>query len=328
MVHHVGDAAVQRAGDLHDLRRLAADVGDPEFGGGAEGGLVVRRAGRAVERRVEVGQRLADRGAEIGELEVPLAGDRALGDDRRDAVGGRSAEQHRFRVRDLAGADLDRVHVHDAALVLVAISEEEGGGLEGTTRGVETLVGGPVVLLDAVDELGDDRGVGGLVVRGDDPVPSARGEGAAAFVAVAALAEVAALPEQVAVIGVAQRAGLEQRGGSGPGGVDIEVEDQRVLVDLGAAAVGLDAVVHHVGDAAVQRAGDLHDLRGLSADVGDPELGGGAEGGLVVRRAGRSVECRVEVGQGLADVGEQVGVIEVPLAGGRARGDRLGDAVG
>ena len=72
MVHHVADLAVEVAGDLHDLRGLAADVGHPERGGGAEAGLLLRHW-------IEVGQRLADRRREVAAIEVPLAGDLGTG---------------------------------------------------------------------------------------------------------------------------------------------------------------------------------------------------------------------------------------------------------
>ena len=141
-------------------------------------------------------------------------------------------------------------------------------------------------------------------------MPRAGGEGAAAVVAAAALAEVAALPEQVAVVGVAEGRGLEERGGAGAGGIDEDVEDEGVLVDLGAAAVGGDAVGHDVADVAVEGAGDLHDLGVAAVDGGKTQGGGGAEDGAGLGDA----VVAVEVGEGGADGGAEVAGIEVPLA--------------
>ena len=72
-------------------------------------------------------------------------------------------------IGQLAGTDLDAVDPHLAAFVLVAVAEEDGGGLQRAAGVVEALVGGPVVLFDAVHVLGDDGRGGGHVVGGRRP---------------------------------------------------------------------------------------------------------------------------------------------------------------
>ena len=249
-----------------------------------------------------------------------MAGDGAAGNDQRNAVRARSAEGHCLRVRDFSAADLDGVDPHFGAFVLVAVAEEDGGGEEGAAGGVEALVGGPVVLLDAVDELGDDGRVGRLVIGGDDAVPFAGGEGAVAEVAVAALAEVVALPEQVAIGGVVERVHLQERGRAAAMDVHQDVIDQRELVDLGAAAVGLDAVVHHVADVAVEVAGHFHDLGRLAVDVRHPQIRRGPELRREVHPETVHSSLPVEILQRLAHRGRQVTFIEIPLAGHRRAG--------
>ena len=80
------------------------------------------------------------------------------------------------------------------------------------------MVGGPVVLLDAIDIFGDHWWRGRHVVRGCNPVPFASREGAATVISTFALTEVVVLPKKVTVVRVVGRADLEQRGGSGPVG--------------------------------------------------------------------------------------------------------------
>ncbi|MEY4326146.1 MAG: hypothetical protein RIS24_2317, partial [Verrucomicrobiota bacterium] len=134
------------------------------------------------------------------------------------------------------------------------------------------------------------------------------------------MAKVVALPEQVTVIGVGGRTGLPQRGGARTRGAHENVEGQGVLIDAAAAAVGADAVVHHVADLVGEIARDLDHADILAANQIDAQLAGQTE-----RRAGLGEALGpVEVLQGRTDGSTQVTELEVPLAGHRARrqGDR------
>ena len=239
---------------------------------------------------VEVGEGFADGGGQVAAVEVPLAGHAALGHVDRDATGGRPAEADDFGVGQFAGADLDGVDPPFTAFILVAVGEENGGGLEGAARIVQALVGRPVILFDAVHILSHDGRRGCFVVGRHDAVPLPWGESAGAVVAAAALAEVVALPEEVAVIGVGERAGLEHGSGARTAGADHDVHDQGVLIDPGAAAIGGDAVVHDVADLADDGAGDIHDVGLLAVDEGDAQIGGGAELSPRRRQPGRTIK--------------------------------------
>ena len=321
VIHDQADLALEITGNLDDQGVFAADEIHAESRAGAEHGALLGQAGVAVE----VGERLADGGGEVAAVEVPLAGDGAAGNDLGNAVRGRSAEEVEFRIAQLAVADLDGVDVHVTALVVVAIAEEHGVGQEGAAGIVQTLVGGPVILLDAVDVLGDDRGIGRLVIGGRNAVPGSGGEGSSAVVAVAALAEVAALPEQVAVIalGVVGRADLQQRGRARTRGADEDVEDDGVLVHTGSAAVRLDAMIHDQADLALEIAGDLDDFGILAADQIHAERRAGAKHRALLGQAVRAVE----VGEGLADGGREIAAVEVPLAGHLGAGAGADDDV-
>ena len=196
VVHDQADLTLQIAGHLHDRGIVGADQRHTESRAGAEDGSLLRQAGGAVE----VLEWLADSGCQVAALEIPLAGHRGIRKGHRDGATIGSAEQRQLGVAELAGADLDRVHVHVAALVVVAIAEEHGVGQEGAAGIVETLVGGPVILLDAIHKLGHDRWIGRLVVGRGHPMPGAGGEGAGAVVAAGTLAEIISLPEQIAVV--------------------------------------------------------------------------------------------------------------------------------
>ena len=173
------------------------------------------------------------------------------------------------------------------------------------------MIGGPVVLLDAVHVLGHHRRGSGHVISRNNAVPGSGREGATAIVAAAALTEVAALPEQVAVVGVGRRAGLQQRGRTRSGGADKEVIHNGVLVDPGATAVGGDAVGHHVTNLVREVTGDLHDARIAARQSRHTELAGQTERSSGLGQAFGSVE----VFQGLAGGRTQVTLVEVPLAG-------------
>ena len=312
MRHDVTDVAGELARRLHDLRNLAIDGVDAEVRRRAIGRTVL---GLALST-VEVSERLSNRRAQVSKIEVPLAGHIAALEVGRDAVRRRPTEDRRFSIADLARADLDRVDPHLAALVLVAVGEQECGRLEGATGIVETLVRGPIILLDAVDVLGDHRRVRRHVVRGHHAVPLTGRERAAAIVTAAALAEVVALPEQVTVVRVVQRAGLQQRRCAGPGGVHEDVHDQRVLVDARAATVRGDAVRHDVTDLTRHVAGHFQDLGHPATDVGNAEGLGRAE--LALGLGGPT--DATEVLERRARRRAQVTEVEVPLTGEPAAG--------
>ena len=105
------------------------------------------------------------------------------------------------------------VDVHHAAFVLVAIGKEDGGRLQGAADVVEPLVGGPVVLFDAIDVFGHDGRRGGYVVGGDDAVPGTGGELAGAVVAAVPWPKL--LPcQKRSPSSVLVRIGLPERGGA------------------------------------------------------------------------------------------------------------------
>ena len=313
--HHIADLVGQIARHLHHAGVAARESGQAQLAGQTERGSGL---GEALGP-VEVIQRGADGGTEITEFEVPLTGHRAGRDGGRDAGGRRATEREALGVAELAGADLDGVDEHLAALVLVAITEEDGCRSHRAASGVEALIGGPIVLLDAIDVLGDHRRICGHVIGGHHAVPRTGREGAAAVVAAAALAEVVALPEQVTVVGVGARAGLQQRGRTRAGGRDEQIIDEGVLIDPGAAAVGRNAVGHHVTDLVGEVARNLHHAGVAARESRQTELAGQAE-----RRAGLGQTFGpVEVFQSLAGGGAQITLVEVPLtghAGGRTTG--------
>ena len=75
-----------------------------------------------------------------------------------------------FRVGHLAFANLDAVDIPDPAFILVAIAEEDGEVAQGPAA-VEP-VGLPVVLLHAIDKLGDDGWSGCEVHRDGNTMPA------------------------------------------------------------------------------------------------------------------------------------------------------------
>ena len=206
VVHDVADVAIEVAGHSITLASTPVDQRDAQVGAVAKRGLVVGRWPVGAGSRYCSG--FADRGRRSPKSKShwPVTVLCGMCAGMPAAVG--SAQGHHFRIGEFAGADLDAVDPHLAAFILVAVAEQDGGRQQGAAGIVQALVGGPVVLLDAVHVLGDDRRIGGLVVGGDDAVPGAGGEGAACRCSRRALAEVAALPEQVAVVGVVQRVDL------------------------------------------------------------------------------------------------------------------------
>ena len=194
---------------------------------------------------------------------------------------------------------------------MVTVTEKNGRHLKGAARCIEALVGGPVILLDAVHVLGHHRRGSGHVIGRDHAVPGSGCEGAATIVAAATLAEVIALPEQVAVVGIGARAGLQQRGRTRSGGSHEQVIHNGVLVDPGATAVGGDAVGHHVANLVGEVTRDLHDARIAAWQSRQPEFARQTERSAGLGQAGGSVE----VFQGLAGGRTQVTLVEVPLAG-------------
>ena len=313
--HHITNLVGQIARDLHHASIAVRQSRHAEFTGQTEGSTGLGEAFGPVE----VIQRRTNGGTEITELEVPLTGHRAGRDGGRDAGGRRATEGEALGVAELTGANLDGVDEHLAALVLVAITKKDGRRTHGAARGVEALIGRPVVLLDAVDVLGDHRRIGRHVISRNHAVPGSGREGATAVVAAAALTEVVALPEQVAVVGVGARAGLQQRGRTRARGRDEQIIDEGVLVDPGAAAVGGDAVGHHVTNLVGEVARNLHHAGVAARESRQTELAGQAE-----RRAGLGQTFGpVEVFQSLAGGGAQITLVEVPLtghAGGRTTG--------
>ena len=194
---------------------------------------------------------------------------------------------------------------------MVTVTEKNGRHLKGAARCIEALVGGPVILLDAVHVLGHYRRIGCHVIGRDHAVPGTRRKGTAAIIAAATLAEVVALPEQVAVVGIGARAGLQQRGRTRSGGSHEQVIHNGVLVDPGATAVGGDAVGHHVTNLVREVTGDLHHTRVTTRQSRKPEFAGQTERSSGLGQAGGSVE----VFQGLAGGRTQVTLVEVPLGG-------------
>ena len=80
----------------------------------------------------------------------------------------------------------------------------------------------------------------------------------------------------------------------GPGGIDQDVVDQCVLIDLGPAAVGGNAMAHDVADLVAQIAGHRITFAGLSSDIGD------AKGGRCAKlRLLSSARRRLEYSSGL-----------------------------
>ena len=204
---------------------------------------------------------------------------------------------------------------------MVTVTEEDGCRGHRAASGVQTLIGGPVVLLDAVHVLGHHRRIGRHVVGRDHAVPSSGREGATAIVAAAALAEVASLPEQVAVVGVGGRAGLQQRSRTRSSGSDVQVIDDSVLVDPGAAAIGGDAVGHHVTDLVGEVTGDLHHAGVATRESRQAQFAGQTERGAGLGEA----LGPIEIFQGLAGGGAEVALVEVPLTGHPGGGATGGD---
>ena len=308
--HDVANLVGQITRNLHHAGVAARQSRHAEFTGQTKYGPGLRQAFGPVE----VSQRRTDGGTEITELEVPLTGHRSGRQRHRDAGRGRGSQKGQFGVAQAAGTDLDGAHEHLAALILVTITEENGRRTHGAARGVQTLVGGPVVLLDAVHVLHHHWRRGRHVVGRCNAVPSSGREGAAAIVAAAALTEVAALPEQVTVVGIGARAGLQQRGRTGSGGSDEEVIHNGVLVDLAASTVGVDAVGHGVADLVGQIARNLHHARIAARQSRHTELAGQTECGPGLGEAFGPVE----VVERRTDGGTEITELEVPLTSHRA----------
>ena len=312
--HGVADLVGQIARNLHHAGIATRESRHAELTGQTERGAGLGEAFGPVE----VLQRRTDGGTEITELEVPLTGHRAGRQGHRDTGGGRSAQQGKLGVAETAGADLDGAHEHLTTLILIAITEEDGRRGHRAASGIQTLVGGPVILLDAVHVLHHHRRRGGHVVGRCNAVPGSGREGAAAVVAAAALTEVATLPEQVAVVGVARRTGLQQRSRTRTRGAHEDVIHNGVLVDLAAAAVGVDAVGHDVADLVGQIARHLHHAGVATGQSRHAELAGQTERGSGLGEAFGPVE----VVQRCADGGTEITELEVPLTGDRARRNR------
>ncbi len=270
-------------------------------------------------------QRFPNSRGQVAAIEIPLASHGALGDGSGNTAGFRSTQSYHFCIGELTRANLDAVHPHRAAFVLIPIAEQNRRGLQGPSCIIQALVGGPVVLLDTVHVFGHHRRVGRLVICCNHPMPDLRGEGAGAIVATTTLAEVVALPEQVPIVRVIQRGADIQQGSRACARViDHHVHDQGVLVDLRAASVGSDAMGHDITQVAAPRSGvtrHLHYIGDLTVDVRNAEGGSGAEGrlGWIAARA-TIVVCRIQILQRVADRGRQVTKVKVPLAGDLSAG--------
>ena len=269
--HHVANAAIEITRNLHHVRIRSVDEGHAQTTAGAEFGLVGGAACRAVKRGIKISQRLSEGCAEISTIEVPLTRHGALRQAGRNSCGLSPTEGHHFRVGEFAFANLNAVHPHCAALVLITIAEQNGGGQKGTACGIQPLICGPVILLDAIDKLGHHRRVGCHVIGCRDAVPCACTEGAVAIIPTTTLTEIPLLPEEVAIAGVVRSIDLQQRGRKSSRVLNQHIHDEGVLVHLGAAAVRGNSVVHDVAIPAVEATRNTHHHGILSVDQGSAE---------------------------------------------------------
>src|SRR4051812_20152099 len=139
-------------------------------------------------------------------------------------------------------------------------------------------------------------------------MPRARSEGGAAIVAAGALTEITSLPEKIAVITVVQGTDLQKRSRAGSGGFNVNIENERVLIDARAAAVGRDAMIHDVTDARIQVARHNHHAGRSAVDVSNSQSGRRAERRFLLGGSG-------EVCEWLTDCRVQIAGVEIPLAG-------------
>ena len=214
-----------------------------------------------------------------------------------------------LRVTQLSVADLDGIDKHFPPFVLVSVAEEDGGGLQGPPDCIQPLVGGPVILFDAIHILGDHRGSGGFIIGRRHPVPGPGGELSGAQIPVGALTKVVALPEQVAVVRIGQGADLQQRGCVRSAGAHENIHHEGELVDPGAAAIRFDPVIHDVADFPLQIAWNPHDFGVLPFDQRQGEIAAEAKLGPGFSQSAGSIQ----ISQGFAHGCGQIPPFKIPL---------------
>ena len=313
MGHGVAELIAQVARNLHDTCIHAIDQTHAQRAASAERGEVGVGSRRTVKRRIEIGQIDPDGGGQITGRKVPLPGNVAIGDGRRDARRIRSAEQYDLRVGQLTGPNLNALDPHLPPFVSrCSVGEQVGGRQHGATSIVQALVGGPVILLDSINVFGHHRGRCRFVVSSYNAMPNQGYEGPFTIVTSAALAELVPLPEEVAIRRTG-RLDAPQGRSAWPCAAHHDIHDQRVLVDPGTPAIGSNSVIHCVAVARIQAAGDAHDTGDLTVHVAYAERCGRAELGFITRQTGRSVESRVKILERLSDGRPQVPIVEIPL---------------
>src|SRR5579862_543189 len=141
---------------------------------------------------------MPNRRGQVARLEVPLPGHIGGRNRYGNLVRRRPAQQGQLGVGKLPVADLYAAHVSVGHVIAVTVGDQQHRVLPGTPRQVQTRLN-PVLLLDAVDELGDDGRVGRKIGRQGDPVPDTGCSRAFVDVYAGPLTYFVALPEDTAV---------------------------------------------------------------------------------------------------------------------------------
>ena len=250
---------------LHHVHRFAVHTLDFERLGGAKIGCPGSRPLGAVE----VFKRLAKRGREVAVVETPEA---AHGRRHGNAMCRWAAKREGLVPADLAVSYLNRGYVKFPIFAVVIVeypgalfhrlpSVQSGVCLTGVVNPVDVLFVQPL----------------GEVDREDDPVPLALVDlnfRIIRFVSTAALtkAAVVAAPKHITI---ALTVHVQQRGPAVAATCEVDVVDDRVLIDLLAAAVWRDTVVHEIAKVRVRsHMADFHHCGAFAVYVRDAKITG------------------------------------------------------